>query len=51
MPGLEMPTTQAVGLVAAASAWYVTSTKFLGRVARSKGLSVKVVTEFEAGDE
>jgi hypothetical protein len=33
------------------SEWYVTSTKFLDRVARSKGLQVHVVTEFEAGDE
>jgi hypothetical protein len=33
------------------SEWYVTSTKFLDRVARSKGLRVQVVTEFEAGDE
>lgn len=33
------------------SEWYVTSTKFLDRVARSKGLEIRVVTEFEAGDE
>lgn len=33
------------------SEWYVTSTKFLDRIARSKGLEVRVVTEFEAGDE
>jgi hypothetical protein len=33
------------------SEWYVTSTKFLDRIARSKGLEVQVVTEFEAGDE
>lgn len=33
------------------SEWYVTSTKFLDRIARSKGLEVQVVTEFEAGEE
>ena len=33
------------------SEWYVTSTKFLDRIARSKGLEIRVVTEFEAGDE
>jgi hypothetical protein len=32
------------------SEWYVTSTKFLDRVARSLGLDVQVVTEFEAGE-
>ena len=33
------------------SEWFVTSTKFLDRIARSKGLDVRVVTDFEAGDE
>ncbi|TCC46062.1 hypothetical protein E0H75_30670 [Kribbella capetownensis] len=33
------------------SEWYVTSTKFLDRIARSKGLQVQVVTEFEPGEE
>jgi hypothetical protein len=33
------------------SEWFVTSTKFLDRVARSMGLEVREVTEFEAGDE
>ena len=33
------------------SEWFVTSTKFLDRIARSKGLDVIAVTEFEAGDE
>ncbi|MDH2415807.1 hypothetical protein [Nocardioides sp. CER19] len=33
------------------SEWYVTSTKFLDRIARSKGLEVREVTEFEAGEE
>lgn len=33
------------------SEWYVTSTKFLDRIARAKGLEVQVVTEFEAGEE
>jgi hypothetical protein len=33
------------------SEWYVTSTKFLDRIARSKGLDVRVITDFEAGDE
>ncbi len=33
------------------SEWYVTSTKFLDRIARSKGLHVQVVTDFEAGDD
>lgn len=31
--------------------WYVTSTKFLDRIAKSKGLEVVVVTDFEAGEE
>jgi hypothetical protein len=35
----------------AGSEWFVTSTKFLDRVARSLGLTIQVVTEFEAGDE
>lgn len=33
------------------SEWFVTSTKFLDRVARSLGLEVREVTTFEAGDE
>ena len=33
------------------SEWYVTSTKFLDRIARSMDLEIRVVTEFEAGDE
>lgn len=33
------------------SEWYVTSTKFLDRIARSKDLQVQVVTDFEAGEE
>lgn len=33
------------------SEWFVTSTKFLDRIARSLGLEVIVVTKFEAGDE
>jgi hypothetical protein len=33
------------------SEWFVTSTKFLDRIARSKQLEVIVVNEFEAGDE
>jgi hypothetical protein len=33
------------------SEWYVTSTKFLDRIARSKGLEVVEVTKFEAGDD
>lgn len=33
------------------SEWFVTSTKLLDRIARSKGLEVRVVTHFEAGEE
>lgn len=33
------------------SEWFVTSTKFLDRVARSMNLDVQVVNEFEVGDE
>lgn len=33
------------------SEWFVTSTKFLDRVARSAGLEVRVINDFEAGDE
>jgi hypothetical protein len=33
------------------SEWFVTSTKFLDRIARSKGLDVIVVNEFEVDDE
>lgn len=33
------------------SEWFLTSTKFLDRVARSVGLEVLVINEFEAGDE
>lgn len=33
------------------SEWFVTSTKFLDRVARSMGLEVQVVNKFEAGEE
>jgi hypothetical protein len=33
------------------SEWFVTSTKFLDRVARSKGLEVRVVTNFDAGSD
>lgn len=33
------------------SEWFVTSTKFLDRVARSLSLEVREVTRFEAGDE
>lgn len=32
------------------SEWFLTSTKFLDRVAHSLGLTVTVVSEFEAGD-
>jgi hypothetical protein len=32
------------------SEWFLTSTKFLDRIARSKGLDIHVVTEFEAGE-
>ncbi|GAB3271901.1 hypothetical protein [Kineosporia babensis] len=34
----------------AGSEWFITSTKFLDRVAKTQGLEVKVVTDFEAGD-
>ena len=33
------------------SEWFVTSTKFLDRIARSLGLTVHVVNAFEAGEE
>ncbi|MDR7086839.1 hypothetical protein J2X11_001678 [Aeromicrobium panaciterrae] len=33
------------------SEWYLTSLRFLDRIARSKGLDIQVITEFEAGDE
>lgn len=33
------------------SEWFVTSTKFLDRVARSMNLDVQIVNEFEVGDE
>lgn len=33
------------------SEWFVTSTKFLDRIARAKGLDVIVVSDFEAGEE
>ena len=33
------------------SEWFVTSTKFLDRVARSAGLEVLVINEFETGDD
>jgi hypothetical protein len=33
------------------SEWFVTSTKFLDRVARSLSLEVREITEFEAGEE
>ena len=33
------------------SEWFVTSTKFLDRVARSMGLEVQVVNEFEVGED
>jgi len=33
------------------SEWFITSTKFLDRIARSAGLEVRVINEFEAGDE
>jgi hypothetical protein len=33
------------------SEWFTTSTKFLDRIARSKGLEVRVVTEFDAGED
>jgi hypothetical protein len=33
------------------SEWFVTSTKFLDRIARSAGLEVIVINEFEAGEE
>lgn len=33
------------------SEWFTTSTKFLDRIARSKGLEVRVVTNFEVGDD
>jgi hypothetical protein len=38
-----------LGLGMTASRWYVTSTKFLDCIVRSKGLEVRVVTAFEAG--
>jgi hypothetical protein len=33
------------------SEWFVTSTKFLDRIARSKGLEVQEITNFEAGGD
>ena len=33
------------------SEWFITSTKFLDRVARSMSLEVREITEFEAGEE
>lgn len=33
------------------SEWFVTSTKFLDRIARSMGHEVREITEFDAGDE
>ena len=33
------------------SEWFVTSTKFLDRIARSMGLEVVVVTDVDAGDD
>lgn len=33
------------------SEWFVTSTKFLDRVAQSMGLDVQIVNQFEVGDE
>lgn len=35
----------------AGSEWYVTSTKFLDRIARARGMEVQVITEFEAGED
>ncbi|MFG1817168.1 hypothetical protein ACGFIF_25655 [Kribbella sp. NPDC049174] len=32
------------------SEWFVTSTKFLDRIAKSMGLEVRIITDFEAGD-
>ena len=32
------------------SEWFVTSTKFLDRIARSKGLEVRIITDLETGD-
>ena len=35
----------------AGSEWFVTSTKFLDRVAKAMGLEARVINEFEAGDD
>jgi hypothetical protein len=35
----------------AGSEWFVTSTKFLDRIARTLGLEVQVVNDFDAGDD
>lgn len=32
------------------SEWFLTSTKFLDRIARSKGLDIRIVAEFDAGE-
>jgi hypothetical protein len=37
--------------VVGGSEWFVTSTKFLDRIARSLGLHVVVVSDFEAGED
>jgi hypothetical protein len=50
-PGYGTPTMQVGGPGAAVPEWFVTSTKFLDRIARSMGLEVVVVADVDAGDD